>query len=88
MAGGGLAGELEKRGLACGFGEKMFSLPGWNKLLSKDMRGRTVNGVPGGEVLSCSSIALGRPKSGLSPRCCNVDRRRDDERLGMVANGL
>jgi hypothetical protein len=88
MAGGGLAGELENRGLADGLGEKTFSLPGWNKLLSKDIRGRTVSGVPGGDVPSSSSIALGRPKSGRSPRCCKVDRRSDDERLGIVAKGL
>lgn len=85
---GGLAKELEKRGLAGGLGEKMFSLPGWNRLLSNDVRVLTDNGVSGGDASVESSKALGRPKRGRSPRCCRVDRRREDERLGMVANGL
>lgn len=84
---GGLTGEL-KRGLAGGLGEKMFSLPGWNRLLSNDIRGLTDNGVSGGDASVESSTALGRPKSGRSPRCCRVERRREDERLGIVANGL
>lgn len=66
---GGLAGELEKSGLAGGLGEKMFSLPGWNRLLSNDIRGLTDNGVSGGDASVESSMALGRPKRGRSPRC-------------------
>lgn len=51
------------------------------------MRGRTGNGVPGGGA--SPSPALGRPKRGRSPcLCCKVDRRREEERLGIVANGL
>lgn len=57
-------------------------------LLSKDGRERTVKGVPASEP-SESPIALARENKDLSlGRCCSVDRRRDEVRLGTVAKGL
>lgn len=78
-------GVAEKRELAAGGrGEKMLFGEGSTRLLSNDMRGRTVNGVPGAD--SVSPAPFGRPKRGRSLwRCWRVDRRREEERLGMVA---
>lgn len=58
-------GVAEKRGLAGGGREEKRLLgDGSNRLLSNDMRGRTVNGVPGGG--SVSPAPFGRPKRGRS----------------------
>jgi hypothetical protein len=53
------------------------------------MRGRTVMGEPGSAVSVVSPIFLGRENRERSVwRCCSVERRRDEERLGIVLNGL